>query len=45
MNPAAILALIGDLFEQVTALSQENERLRQALAEQSPGDAAEPQIS
>lgn len=28
MNPAAILALIGDLYEQVAALSQENERLR-----------------
>lgn len=34
MNPAAILALIGDLYEQVATLQAENERLRQAIAEQ-----------
>ncbi len=28
MNPAAILALLSDLYAQVTQLSQENEELR-----------------
>lgn len=32
MNPAAILALIGDLYSQVTQLTQENQALREALA-------------
>jgi hypothetical protein len=30
MNPSAILALIGELYSQVAALTEENERLRQA---------------
>lgn len=30
MNPAAILALIGDLYAQVAQLRQENETLREA---------------
>ena len=30
MNPAAILALISDLYEQVAALTQENKALREA---------------
>jgi len=33
VNPAAILALISDLYSQVTALSEENKALREALAE------------
>lgn len=32
MNPAAILALIGDLYEQIANLRSENEALRQQLA-------------
>lgn len=32
MNPAAILALIGDLYAQVAALTEENKTLRDALA-------------
>jgi hypothetical protein len=32
VNPAAILALIGDLYAQVTALSEENKALREQLA-------------
>jgi hypothetical protein len=32
MNPAAILALIGDLYAQITALSEENKALREELA-------------
>lgn len=31
MNPAAILALISELYAQVTALTQENEALRRQL--------------
>ncbi len=27
MNPAAILALIGDLYSQVAAMTEENQRL------------------
>lgn len=34
MNPAAILALIGDLYGQVAALTEENTRLREALGQQ-----------
>ena len=30
MNPAAILALISDLYEQIAALSAENKALREA---------------
>jgi hypothetical protein len=33
LNPAAILALISDLYCQVTALTQERDRLAAALAE------------
>lgn len=29
MNPAAILALLSDLYEQVATLQRENEQLRQ----------------
>lgn len=29
MNPAALLALIGDLYQQVAALTEENQRLRE----------------
>lgn len=39
MNPAAILALIGDLYGQVAALTKENDSLKAALAEaQKPVD-------
>lgn len=31
MNPAAILALITDLYTQVTALTEENQALRAEL--------------
>jgi hypothetical protein len=30
MNPAAILALIGDLYSQITQLAEENKALREA---------------
>ena len=33
MDP--ILALIGDLYQQIPALQQENQRLREALESQS----------
>lgn len=32
MNPAAILALIGNLYEQIVALQAENDQLRAAAA-------------
>lgn len=32
MNPAAILSLISDLYAQVSALSEENARLREQIA-------------
>jgi hypothetical protein len=31
MNPAAILALLSNLFEQIVALQEENAQLRKAL--------------
>ena len=31
MNPAAILAIIGELYERVATLTEENKQLRQAL--------------
>lgn len=31
MNPAALLALIGDLYQQVATLTEENTTLREAL--------------
>lgn len=33
MNPTALLALIADLYGQVTALQKENEALRDLLAQ------------
>lgn len=33
MNPAAILALISDLYSQVGALTEENQRLAKLLEE------------
>ena len=35
MNPAAILALISDLYGQVAALTEQNARLREALGDRS----------
>lgn len=35
MNPAVILALISDLYAQVSALSQERDRLLAQLSERS----------
>ena len=35
MNPAAILALIGDLYAQIAQLGEENKTLREA-AQQPP---------
>lgn len=32
MNAAALLALLGDLYAQIAALTEENKRLRDALA-------------
>jgi hypothetical protein len=34
MNPTALLALIGELYQQVATLTEENTRLRDALAQQ-----------
>ena len=42
MNPAAILALIGNLYEQVAELQAENDRLRAAAAARSPDGGAPP---
>ena len=36
MNPAAILALMGELYERVAALTEENRALREALEGQKP---------
>lgn len=36
MNPAAILALISDLYSQVGALTAENAQLRQQVEGQAP---------
>jgi len=33
MNPSVILALISDLYNQVALLTEDNVKLRQALAE------------
>lgn len=35
MNPAAILALIADLYVQIGHLQEENEQLREQLAQPS----------
>jgi hypothetical protein len=32
MNPAAILALIGDLYQQIATLTEENKSLREQSA-------------
>lgn len=32
-NPAAILALISDLYQQIATLTEENQRLRDAQSE------------
>jgi hypothetical protein len=37
MNPAAILALISDLYSQIQALSLENEALRKQRADDDTG--------
>lgn len=44
MNPAAILALIADLYAQVTALTEENRALREQVApgSQPSGKPASP---
>lgn len=42
MNPTAVLALITDLYSQVTALTQENQELREALAEAGAPAATDP---
>jgi regulator of replication initiation timing len=42
VNPAAILALISDLYEQVNSLQQENAALRQRLAQQAAEQATQP---
>lgn len=34
MNPAAILALIGDLYAQIATLTEENKALREHSAKQ-----------
>lgn len=34
MNPAVILALVADLYGQVTALQRENQLLHERLAQQ-----------
>ncbi|MDQ1059896.1 hypothetical protein QFZ23_003797 [Arthrobacter globiformis] len=36
MNPAAVLALIGELYAQVSTLQQENEALKSRLAAEQP---------
>ena len=41
MNPAAILALIGDLYQQLATLREENTALRGVLDQQAqPTDPA-----
>ena len=42
MNPAAILALIGDLYAQIAELNAEVEALRARLAAKSEGDGTDP---
>jgi hypothetical protein len=37
MNPAAILTLIGELYEKVALLSEENKALREALQAKEAG--------
>ena len=36
MNPAAILALIGELYERVATLTEENRLLRESANSDSP---------
>jgi hypothetical protein len=42
VNPAVILALISDLYSQVTALAQERDRLAAALAEAQQHECERP---
>jgi hypothetical protein len=42
VNPAVILALISDLYSQVTALAQERDRLAAELAEAKQHECAQP---
>jgi len=39
MNTAAILALIGDLYQQIVTLKGENDQLRAALEQSIPTPA------
>lgn len=39
MNPTAILALIGDLYQQIAALTEENHALRSGQDESQQGSA------
>lgn len=39
MNPAAVLALIGDLYSQVAALTQERDALRAELAARTQAES------
>lgn len=38
MNPAAILALIGELYEKVAVLTEENKALRERMESSGQGD-------
>ncbi len=38
IDPAAVLALISTLTQQIAELQQENAQLRQALAEREPDE-------
>jgi len=42
MNPAVILALIGDLYAQVNALAEENKQLRDHLTRRASEPGAAP---
>lgn len=42
MSAEAILALISDLYAQVSALTRENEALRQTLADRPAPEPAQP---
>lgn len=38
MNPAAILALVAELYERTAALTEENKQLREALEAKTEPD-------
>lgn len=38
MNPAAILALIGDLYQQIATLTEENKELREQAGRSGEGN-------